>query len=477
MAQPIRSGKSRGDFTPKAMPEQSANAAVIDMNFNGLNAVIRSHSEQIAALAISLNTVSLTSVGGSSVSGANPSSTIGLAAVNGAASTFLRSDGAPALSQSIAPTWSALHTFTLAPKVTAFAGTGDQMVYADSTGQTGVQAIPGTVPGDLKIQSTSTAPSGYTYTGKIFDRTFPWTTSTLNSVAAIGTAYTSYLGILYCIGGDTGAATTSINATLSLLTGEPHANVNKLGVPSGSQYASLESDGAGLLFYCGGASHAGTAVDALYVYTISANTWATPAVMPGVRWKHCAAIYSGDMYVFGGANNAPGLVTATYKLSLGGGTWTSAGATMTTARINPRCGVVNGKIYVIGGNTTTGTVAPTAVNECYDVAANSWSTKAPLPIATSEGMIITKGNLIWYLGGQIDVAGTYKVTRKTWIYDTVSDIWYTGPNLAVGRSSGVIGISGTDLVITRGQTTIGTPIGTTEIGIFPQEPAYLMSKN
>lgn len=43
---------------------------------------------------------------------ANPSATIGLTAVNGSAGTFLRSDGAPALSQSIAPTWTAQHKFT-----------------------------------------------------------------------------------------------------------------------------------------------------------------------------------------------------------------------------------------------------------------------------------------------------------------------------------------------------------------------------
>jgi hypothetical protein len=44
--------------------------------------------------------------------GANPSVSAGLSAVNGSASTFMRSDGAPAISQSIAPTWSGLHTFT-----------------------------------------------------------------------------------------------------------------------------------------------------------------------------------------------------------------------------------------------------------------------------------------------------------------------------------------------------------------------------
>lgn len=48
-----------------------------------------------------------------SATSANPSATIGLTAVNGSAATFLRSDGAPALSVAIAPTWTGLHTFNI----------------------------------------------------------------------------------------------------------------------------------------------------------------------------------------------------------------------------------------------------------------------------------------------------------------------------------------------------------------------------
>jgi hypothetical protein len=51
--------------------------------------------------------------------GANPTGTIGLSAVNGSAGTFLRSDGAPALSQAIAPTWTSSHTFTATPVLSA----------------------------------------------------------------------------------------------------------------------------------------------------------------------------------------------------------------------------------------------------------------------------------------------------------------------------------------------------------------------
>lgn len=45
----------------------------------------------------------------STLAGANPTASVGLAAVNGSATTFMRSDAAPALSQSITPTWTGLH--------------------------------------------------------------------------------------------------------------------------------------------------------------------------------------------------------------------------------------------------------------------------------------------------------------------------------------------------------------------------------
>lgn len=53
----------------------------------------------------------------SGASGASPTATIGLAVINGTATTFLRSDGAPPLSQAIVPTWTAAHIFSAASGV------------------------------------------------------------------------------------------------------------------------------------------------------------------------------------------------------------------------------------------------------------------------------------------------------------------------------------------------------------------------
>lgn len=50
---------------------------------------------------------------------ANPTASVGLAAVNGVATTAMRSDAAPALDQGIIPTWTGLHTFAGAAVVSA----------------------------------------------------------------------------------------------------------------------------------------------------------------------------------------------------------------------------------------------------------------------------------------------------------------------------------------------------------------------
>jgi hypothetical protein len=70
-----------------------------------------------------------------SASAANPTGTVGLSVVNGSLSTYLRSDGAPALSQAIAPLWTAKHQWNLNAGTIGTSATGTvlQAVQADST--------------------------------------------------------------------------------------------------------------------------------------------------------------------------------------------------------------------------------------------------------------------------------------------------------------------------------------------------------
>lgn len=90
---------------------------------------------------------------------ANPTGTVGLATVNGAATTAMRSDAAPPLSQAIVPTWTGAHTFTpgsavVAVTVNAAANTfGDNILGSSTSGQSFGEAInAGTTAADIAFR-------------------------------------------------------------------------------------------------------------------------------------------------------------------------------------------------------------------------------------------------------------------------------------------------------------------------------------
>lgn len=70
------------------------------------------------------------------VSAANPTASVGLSAINGSASTFMRSDAAPALSQAIVPTWTGAHTFSGNPITLTSATSGANLQYFSNTTNT-----------------------------------------------------------------------------------------------------------------------------------------------------------------------------------------------------------------------------------------------------------------------------------------------------------------------------------------------------
>jgi hypothetical protein len=82
--------------------------------------------------------------------GANPSASIGLTAVNGSAATFMRSDAAPALSQSIAPTWTGNHTWT---RNIASLQVPIQLTQSDSSGAIQVGFSCGSTTGYTRLES------------------------------------------------------------------------------------------------------------------------------------------------------------------------------------------------------------------------------------------------------------------------------------------------------------------------------------
>lgn len=119
---------------------------------------------------------------------ANPTGTVGLTAVNGSATTFLRSDGAPALSQSIIPTWTGLHTFQA-----GWLSTASSTVVGNFT----VQGATTTLNSTLRVATSS--PVAF----QICD-IFGTCTVTVNTASTTGSIFTV-------------AATTSTNSLTNAL--------------------------------------------------------------------------------------------------------------------------------------------------------------------------------------------------------------------------------------------------------------------
>lgn len=142
-----------------------------------------------------LGNVTVNASGGSGT-GANPTGTIGLTAVNGVATTFLRSDGAPALGLTISPTMTGSWTFN-----GTFAGTGVATYLASPPAIGGTTAAGGAFT-TLSASSTVSGTGFSTYLasppaiGGTTAAAGKFTTVTTTSVTSAGMVSTSSAGLV-----------------------------------------------------------------------------------------------------------------------------------------------------------------------------------------------------------------------------------------------------------------------------------------
>jgi hypothetical protein len=85
-----------------------ANKRIKDLTYTSTPSL----TDYVAVDASTTRSTKIQDIVGLAAQPANPSASAGLTAVNGSAPTFMRSDGAPAISQAISPTWTGAHTFS-----------------------------------------------------------------------------------------------------------------------------------------------------------------------------------------------------------------------------------------------------------------------------------------------------------------------------------------------------------------------------
>jgi N-acetylneuraminic acid mutarotase len=201
-------------------------------------------------------------------------------------------------------------------------------------------------------------------------------------------------------------------------------------------------------------------------YDPVADSWKALAPMPTARTAAAAAAVGGKIYVIGGASVHPGqkivaLGPTVPHRSLdtnevydpATNTWATR-TTAPTARNHAAIGVVNGKIYIIGGrvgaaNTTT--ASNTNVVEVYDPATDNWGVaglRMPTP-RSGMGWATYKGK-IYVAGGEMYNADFFAVIRAVEVYDPATNTWGRLPQMPTARHGVNVAAIGNRLYVIGG---------------------------
>lgn len=171
-------------------------------------------------------------------------------------------------------------------------------------------------------------------------------------------------------------------------------------------------------------------------------TWSrvTGKDLPVGRTLSASTALNGKLYVIGGGNGStsPFESSQTNRVDVYDPvtqTWSQA-ANLNTARMKAQAVTIGGKIYVFGGQGSSGRLNTL---EIYDPATDTWSYGATSPRAVGYfGMTVAQGK-IWVAGGETSITGS-NPTNWVQIYDPATDTWtHPGGTLDFGWGDGKYG--------------------------------------
>ena len=166
--------------------------------------------------------------------------------------------------------------------------------------------------------------------------------------------------------------------------------------------------------------------------TIAGGEWGSRAGLLVNNSEFALAEASGKLYVMGGyppqqGPNRTSRAVQVYDIATD--TW-QLGPELPQPNNHGMAAGVNGKIYLLGGQTTDDQNGATAVNTVYelDPARGTWVAKAPMPTARSGGVAVAHAGKIYVAGGRVPRGNDFAA------YDVAADEWEVLPNLPSQRN-------------------------------------------
>jgi N-acetylneuraminic acid mutarotase len=161
------------------------------------------------------------------------------------------------------------------------------------------------------------------------------------------------------------------------------------------------------------------------------GSWETKSPMPTPRWGAGAGVIDGKLYVVGG--NGPSELTTLEVYDPATDTWATK-APMPTARSGIGVGVIDGKLYVVGGDSSS----KLTTLEVYDPATDTWATKASMSTPRSTPGTAAIGGKLYVTGGCQGYCSP--VTNILEVYDSAADTWATKAAMPTGRGNADVAV-------------------------------------
>lgn len=144
----------------------------------------------------------------------------------------------------------------------------------------------------------------------------------------------------------------------------------------------------------------------------NSSPWKPGPRMKFQRWGHMMESVGGKLYVMGGLlthKSGPIATSSVQVLDRTAGSWKDR-ASLPAPVVGGGSAVLDGMIYVAGGEDGSGRPSPAVYR--YDVAADEWTTVAPMRVARSRHAVVAFDGKLFAIGGN-EPADVIGATRKS----------------------------------------------------------------
>ncbi|CCW06209.1 Kelch repeat-containing protein [Bacillus sp. GeD10] len=183
--------------------------------------------------------------------------------------------------------------------------------------------------------------------------------------------------------------------------------------------------------------------DTVLLYNPILDIWSIGPVAPIINAELMGAVLDGKYYVVGGRDDFTSVQIFDPIIN----SW-SLGPRLPTGRAGLAVVVLNGLLHAIGGRTGTTPRSGTALatHEVFDPNTNTWTTRAPLPLARMDIYSTTVFNGKIYVIGGFDTI----TVNTVFIYEPTTDSWTSGVPMPTARSNAAAGVCGNEIFVMGG---------------------------